>query len=333
MKSIRTTIKWLGPQRAQLFFLLLAITGLISLILNAVGQAQAWVRVVQSFLLIAFMVGATVIIVTRFPPQDRRQLRIALTPALLAISLGLLFTNYIAYFTLAAIGWLFIALFIIRGRVRQEYQVAIKYMRNNEYDEAIKVMSGLIKEEPDKADHRRFRAELYRLSGKIKRARGDYEKVVELTPESGVGYNGLAEVYLQDGEFQEALGYAQKALELEPDHWVAPYNLGMIEDRLEMSQQALVHLQQADKTGIPDSRHRLLTHLWMARAYARQGQSPDAEKQILLMRNEQDGLQEWQTIFESEAAAVLRGVLEEDVNLAGQLVKKETSVEALTTAS
>ncbi len=320
MKSIRTTIKWLGPQRAQLFFLLLAITGLISLILNAVGQAQAWVRVVQSFLLIAFMVGATVIIVTRFPPQDRRQLRIALTPALLAISLGLLFTNYIAYFTLAAIGWLFIALFIIRGRVRQEYQVAIKYMRNNEYDEAIKVMSGLIKEEPDKADHRRFRAELYRLS----------EKVVELTPESGVGYNGLAEVYLQDGEFQEALGYAQKALELEPDHWVASYNLGMIEDRLEMAPQALAHLEQADKTGIPDSRHRLLTHLWMARAYARQGQSTDAEKQILLMRKEQDGLQEWQTIFESEAAAVLRGVLEQDVQLAGQLVKKETSVEALT---
>jgi tetratricopeptide (TPR) repeat protein len=217
----------------------------------------------------------------------------------------------------------------MRSRVRQEYQDAIKFMRNNEYDDAIKVMSELIKKEPENADHRRFRAELFRLSGKLKRARSDYEKVVELTPESGVGYNGLAEVYLQDGEFETALGYARQAFDHEPDHWVAPYNLGMIEDRLNMADDALKHLQQALKIGIPDSRHRLLTHLWMARSYYREGKSADVDAEVQGMKREKDGLQEWQTIFESEAAAVLRNVLEDDVKLAGQLVNGESGPDAL----
>src|SRR5258708_36877957 len=102
-------------------------------------------------------------------------------------------------------------------------------------------MWDLTKKGPETADHRRFRAELFRLSGKLKRARSDYEKVIELTPDSGVGYNGLAEVYLQDSEFETALGYASQALDHEPDHWVAPYNLGMIEDRLNMAGMGRSH--------------------------------------------------------------------------------------------
>ena len=328
-KSIQKTITWLGPGRAQAFFLLLAITGLISLILNAITPTQYWVRPVQSFMVIAFLIGAAFIVLSRFPAQDRRQLRIAVTPAILAVSLGVLFPTYMPLFAPAGIGWLFIALILIRGRVRQEYQQAIKHMRNNEYDEAIKVMSDLIKKEPENADHRRFRAELFRLSGKLKRARSDYEKVIELTPDSGVGYNGLAEVYLQDSEFETALGYARQALDHEPDHWVAPYNLGMIEDRLNMADGALTHLQQALKIGIPDSRHRLLTHLWLARAYYREGKTPEVAAEVQQMKRENAGLQEWQTIFESEAAAVLRNVLEEDVRLAGQLVNDEAGPDVL----
>jgi tetratricopeptide (TPR) repeat protein len=315
-----------------MFFLLLAFTGLASLILNAVGQGNSWVRLIQSVLLIVFLVGAAFIVISRFPPDERKQLRLALTPSLLAVALGLLFPQYLLFFALAGIGWLFIALMIVRGRVRQEYQTAIKHMRNNEFDDAIKVISDLIKRESENADHRRFRAELFRLSGKVKRARADYEKVIELSPDSGVGYNGLAEVYLQDGEFEPALGYAQKALEREPDHWVAPYNLGMIEDRLNMSKEAVEHLQQALKVGVPDSRHRLLTHLWMARAYQREGKDADVTSEIDQMKKEKSGLEEWQTIFENEAAAVLRTVLESDVQLAKRLVNGEAAADVLATA-
>jgi len=331
-RNIRRFIKWLGPLRTQLLFFLLALTGLASLMLNAVGQQFTWVRIVQSILVLVFLVGASVIIGTRFPPEDRRELFIALAPALLALALGLLNRPLLIPFTIAAIGWIAIAALWIRGHVRQEYATAIKHMRNDEFDKGVKVISDLIKREPDNPDHYRFRADLYRMGSKIKRAIGDYEKVVELAPESAVGYNGLAEVYLQDDQYQEALNYARKALELEKEQWVMLYNLGMIEDRLKMSPEAITHLLEAFKVGIPDSRHRILAHLWLARAYQRQNKPTEASEEIKLLKKEQTGLQEWETIFENEAAAVLRSQMQGDVNLAKQLISGEAKPEALVTA-
>jgi tetratricopeptide (TPR) repeat protein len=276
---------------------------------------------------IIFLVGTALTVLSRFAPQERRQFSLAVIPSVAAISLGVLYPSLMAFFLPVSIGWLLIALIMMRGRVRREYQVAIKHMRNGEYNEAVQVMSDLIKAEPDNADHYRFRAELLRLSGKIRRARTDYEKVIELTPESGVGYNGLAEVYLQDGEFEQALGYAKKALELEPDHWVAPYNLGMIEDRLGQWEQSAEHLVQTLAVGVPDSRHRLLIHLWIARSYYGQGKRGDAEAEIDKMKHERTGLQEWKTIFESDEARVLRDVLLPDVELAEGLIQGEAKLD------
>ncbi len=329
MKAVRRITNWLGPFRTRIIFVLLAVTGLGSLMLNAVGTKVTWVAPVQSGLLIAFMFGTAVTVLTRYSADERRQVGLAVIPALVAVSLGLMFPSLLLFFAPVGIGWLLIALISMRGRVRREYQAAIKHMRNGEYNEAIKVMSDLIKEESENPEHRRFRAELYRLSGKIRKARADYEKVIALTPESGVGYNGLAEVYLQDSEFQSALGYAQQALRLEPDQWVAPYNLGMIEDRLDLWPDAVEHLQQALKVGVPDSRHRLLIHLWLGRSLYRQGKTAEAEAEIQKVKREQGGLQEWKTIFESEEAAVLRDVLLGDVRLAERLAEGEASLEVL----
>ena len=331
--AVRRFINWLGPERSRLLFMLLALTGLISLILNAVGQQQQWVRLVQSVLFIIFLIGAVVIIVWRFPQQDRRQLLTVIAPALVAMSLGLLFPNLMLFFLPVAVGWLVISLLAMRGRVRREYQIAIKHLRNGEYKEAIAVMTSLIEQEPKIADHYRFRAELYRLSAKIKKAREDYQRVIELMPDSGVGYNGLAEVYLQDGEYELALPYAQKSLEMEPEHWVSAYNLGMIEDRRGNWPAAIAPLKQALTLGIPDSRHRLLTHLWLARSYYRQGQLEQATAEVKEMQREHDGLHEWNTIFESEEAAVLKDVLLEDVTLAAKLLEDQASVELLANAS
>jgi tetratricopeptide (TPR) repeat protein len=316
-----------------LLFLMLAFTGLISLILNAVGQQQQWVRLVQSALVIVFLIGAVITIVWRFPQQARRQLLLIVMPALIAISFGLLFPDLWLLFLPIAAGWVAVSLIAMRGGVRREYQIAIKHLRKAEYKEAIAVMTNLIEQEPKDADHYRFRAELYRLSSKIKKAREDYQRVVELTPDSGVGYNGLAEVYLQDGEYEQALPYAQKSMEMEPEHWVPAYNLGMIEDRRGNWSASVAPLRKALELGIPDSRHRLLTHLWIARSYFRQGQLDQANAEITAMQRERDGLHEWKTIFESEEATVLKSVLLEDVTLAGKLLEEQASVELLANAS
>ena len=328
-RSLTLTRKWLGPQRTWAFFWLLAITGLISLMLNAVRPQPEWVRVAQSVLVVLFLFGTAFIVLSRFRPEERRQFLGVVAPTLLAVSIGILVPNVRWFFTLVGLGWMAVALFMLRGRARQEYQAAIKHMRNNEYPEAIKVISGVIDAEPENADHYRFRAELFRLSGKIKRARNDYQKVIELTPESGVGYNGMAEVYLQDDEFEEALGYAKKALDLEPDHWVAPYNLGMIEDRLGHSQHVIEHLNRALDAGVPDSRHRMLIHLWLARAQMRLGNRSEATAELDKLKREKTGLEEWATIFESEAAAVLRRVLEDDVKLATALAEGQAELDVL----
>ena len=109
------------------------------------------------------------------------------------------------------------------------------------------------------------------------------------------------------------------AFEREPDHWVMPYNLGMIEDRLEMFGQVTEHLQTALAVGIPEGRHRLLVQLWLSRAAARTGQPEAFEEALAALKREKRGLSEWRTIFESEQAATLRAVLEKDVTTAQKL--------------
>lgn len=333
VRSVRRFVAWLGPRRAWFLFGLLASTGLISLVLNAIGQDQAWVRLAQSLLVISFLVGAVVTIVLRFPAQDRRQTLIVVGPALVAMSLGLLFPHLMLLFLPVAVGWIVLAVVGLRARVRREYVQAIRHLRNREYKEAIDIITEVIADEPKVADHYRFRAELYRLSARLKRAREDYQRVVDLMPESGVGYNGLAEVYLQDSEFDAALPFAEKARTLEPNEWVPAYNLGMIHDRRGDWAQAIPTLTRALELGIPDSRHRLLTQLWLTRAHFHRGESEQADAALAKLRRETAGLQEWYTIFESEEAAVLKAVLLEDVTLAGKLLDAKASVSLLASAS
>jgi tetratricopeptide (TPR) repeat protein len=314
-------------------FGLLASTGLISLILNAVGQDQASVRLAQSVLVIVFLAGAVLTIVLRFPPQDRRQTLFVVGPALVAMSLGLLFPHLMLLFLPIAVGWIVIAIVGLRARVRREYVQAIRHLRNREYKEAIDIITEVIADEPKMADHYRFRAELYRLSARLKKAREDYQRVVDLQPDSGVGYNGLAEVYLQDGEFDAALPFAEKAQALEPNEWVPAYNLGMIQDRRGDWVRAIPALTRALELGIPDSRHRLLTHLWLARAHFHRGEAEQCDAAFAHLRREEAGLKEWHTIFESEEAAVLKAVLLEDVTLAGKLLDAKATVGLLAGSS
>jgi Tfp pilus assembly protein PilF len=335
-RRIQRVGQWLGPARSRIVFVLLAVTGLGSLILNAVVtimkgdkattnpaalNSAGWVIGIQSALLLLFVIGTFIVVLSRMRVDERRRAVIIVAPAILAVILSILFPGFWLLFLPVGFGWIFVAYVSSQSRVRREYQGAIKFLRKGEFEPAIDVMTELIKTEPEIADHRRFRAELYRLAGKGYRARDDYQKVIELMPDSGVGYNGLSEVYLQAGDYQTALEYGQKAAELEPDEWVAPYNLGMIEDRLNRSPDALIHLSQAYRVGIPDSRHRLLTHLWLLRAHVRMGDLPRAEAALAAMRRERTGLNEWKIVFESDQSAVLRAVLENDVLLADELIE------------
>jgi tetratricopeptide (TPR) repeat protein len=307
-----------GPARAQAFVLLLGITGLLSLILNAVqGEETSWVTTAQSLLALIFLLGTVAIVFSRLEREARLRWAAILAPVVGALLLGLLvLPDLLLPLAGASVGWIIAGLLLFRPRIPRDLQQAVRHLRKGQYDEAIQAMNRLIKEQPENPDHYRFRAEIFRLWGKLDRARRDYEQMIRLAPDSAVAHNGLAEVYLQSGQYQEARTAGLRAYALAPDAWVAAYNLGMIEDRLGQSEQVVEHVTQALRQRIPDARHRLLMHLYLARAYERLGNADAAQEQIMLLRKERAGLKEWQDLMRHEQAAPLRAVLEADIEQA-----------------
>jgi tetratricopeptide (TPR) repeat protein len=325
IKQIRI---FLGPARVRAFILLLGITGLISLILNALGDDS--VRSVQTLMVVIFLVGTAIIFGSRLRQEERLRWAGILAPSIGAMLLGLTVLSHLMLPLLgAAVGWIVAGAFLFRRRIPKEYADAIKYLRKGQYEESVKSMDGLIKEEPDNEGYYRFRAEVFRMWGKLDRAKKDYTKMVEIAPESAVAYNGLAEVYLQSGQYTEAQRAGQRAYELAPDEWVAAYNLGMIEDRLKTPDTAIEHLDQALELKVPDVRHRLLIHLYLARAHARKGDLEAAQRQLDHLKRYKNGLEEWQNLLEHSEAATLRAVLEADIQTAQDLIDGKTDLKAL----
>ena len=318
---------FLGPARVRAFVLLLGITGLLSLVLSAIAPQPEWIPAAQTGLALLFFVGAAFIVGGRMTREERARWFSILGPSVGALVLAL---TVLPQFALplagAAAGWLIAGFFVFRSRAPRAFTDAIKCLRKSDYEGAARLMDGLIKDEPANPDFYRFRAEVFRLWGKLDRARRDYQKMTELAPDSAVAFNGLAEVLLQSGKYGEARAAALTAYELAPDEWVAAYNLGMIEDRLAEPQAVVEHLTQALTHKIPDVRHRLLIHLYLARAYARLGSLDAAQREIELLKQHRNGLEEWQSLLEHEQAAALRQVLADDIALTEKLISGRADV-------
>ncbi|MDX2160759.1 MAG: tetratricopeptide repeat protein [bacterium] len=325
---INRFLLFIGPARARSLFFLLVVTGGASLTLNAV-QAD-WVSAVQTGLVLTFLVGALIIIGGRMERAERSRFLAIMLPALGAVILGL---TVLPQFALplagAAAGWVVAGFIIFRNRIPMDYQKAIKLLRKNQIPEAIDVIDEIIKGDPTTPNHYRFRAELLRLSGKLDRARRDYFKMIELAPESAEAYNGLSEVQLQMNNLTGALEAAAKATDLVPNDWVALYNRGMIEDRMQKSADVIAHLSRALELKVPDPRHRALIHVYLARAYARLGELDQSQAQINAVKRHRAGIEEWQKILENEQAATLRAVIGADVETGQAMLAGKLTVDAL----
>ena len=245
---IRKLQIFFGPSRFRAFVALLAITGLTSLVLNAVSEESEQVLAVQTLLFVAFVLGAAYLVLGRLPLDERKRWLAIIAPSIIGIIVGSLVAPHLTgLFLGAGIGWIVAGIFIFRDSGGPEnYKRAVKAMRKSDYQTAIAAMTTQIKEQPKEAEHYRFRAELHRLSGDLEAAFQDYERMTKIDAGSAVAYNGLAEVELQAGRYENALRAATKAHELAPDEWVAAYNLGMIEDRMQhFWESAITHLNAA----------------------------------------------------------------------------------------
>lgn len=316
---------FLGPRNFRALVSLLAITGLASLALNVVAEASEIVPALQTLLLLVFIVGAAYLVMSRLPSEERKRWLAVILPSILVMGIGSLALPHAAgLFVGAGLGWMVAGIFIFRnaGGPRR-YKAAVKAMRKRDYRTAVAEMTAQIEAEPKRAEHYRFRAELYRLSGNLKSARRDYQRMSELDADSAIAYNGLAEVELQAGRFESARQAAQTAQKLAPDEWVAAYNLGMIDDRLEDYAAVARHITRALDLQIPDSRHRLLAHLYLYRAYHGLDNRDAAVRALAALKNEKAGLEEWQVIMSAEEAQALRDVLKDDIEAARRLIEGE----------
>ncbi len=315
---------FLGPRNFRLLLGLLAVTGLASLALTALGGDQGWATALQTLLLLVFLVGAAGLILSRLPSEERKRWLGVALPSLLAMVIGTLVApQFSGLFVGAGLGWIVAGLFIFRSAGSGHVKAAVKAMRKSDYAAAIAAMNAQIAAEPRAAEHYRFRAELHRLADRLPSAREDYRRMIELEPRSAVAHNGLAEVELQAGRYQQARAAARKAQQLAPDEWVAAYNLGMIEDRLQDSPAVISHIETALAAKMPDSRHRLLAHLYLWRAHTRLADAVAADAAVDSLRRERAGQEEWQVIMSADEAKALRAVLEDDIEQARRLIAGE----------
>ncbi|HEX2906262.1 MAG TPA: tetratricopeptide repeat protein, partial [Phototrophicaceae bacterium] len=266
----------------------------------------------------------------RLFPEERGRWASILVPALIAVFIGLVLAPQLSMVLIGgAFGWIVAGVLLTRSQMPMAYKEAIRHLRKNEYEKAVKVMDRILKDEPDDPNHYRFRAEVLRVWGKLERAARDYRKMTELAPDSAVAFNGLSEVYVQMGDYTKALEAACTANELAPNDWVTYYNLGMIEDRLNQPEAVVTHLQRALALKAKEKRHRVLIHFYLARAYNRLGNLEAAQEQVKALKHLPGGLEEWQTILDSNQADTLRAVLGEDVRAAQALAVGELEPAAL----
>lgn len=318
---------FLGPRRFRALFALLAATGFASLALNALGRGSELATALQSLLLVVFLLGASYLILSRLPAEERLRWLAIIVPSVLAIVIGsLMLPHLTGLFVGAGLGWIVAGIFIFGdARGPQNYRAAVKSMRKGDYAAAIASMTAEVQNDPKQPEHYRFRAELHRLAGDLNSARADYQRMVKLDGRSALAYNGLAEVELQARRFAEARLAALKAHELAPDEWVAAYNLGMIEERLRQDDMAERHLNDAQALDIPDSRHRLLAHLYLWRIHQRRGNQKLAGGALSALKRERAGLEEWQVIMSADEAQALRDVLRDDIDEARLLIRDEAT--------
>src|SRR4051812_30288063 len=122
---IRRAQIFLGPSYSRLLVAWVAITGLLSLVLNVVVNQYTWVRPVQSIIVVVFLIGLVVIFFIRLSAEERGHWAAILLPALVAITIGLMLAPQLALLFMGlAVGWIIAMLLITRNRMPIEYRQA-----------------------------------------------------------------------------------------------------------------------------------------------------------------------------------------------------------------
>lgn len=103
---------------------------------------------------------------------------------------------------------------------------AYREITDENYEQAITLLSCAIKLSPDFPMAYLLRARAYWGSGDFLEALDDYNRVIELNPKNPLALTERAQIYANLGDPQNAIMDLEAAIELEPDYMMAHFGLG-----------------------------------------------------------------------------------------------------------
>jgi len=143
-------------------------------------------------------------------------------------------------------------------------------------ESALRILESWLEENPQDGVVRQFMANAYQVDGNVERAISEYEKVIELYPNSSAALNNLAWLYFQEkNEKEQALGLAKRAHELSPDSVAILDTYGWLLVETGSLQQGFVLLNKA--AGASDNES---IHYHLAVALARMGERDNAIEEL-----------------------------------------------------
>ena len=124
----------------------------------------------------------------------------------------------------------------------EQYDLGIKYLEEQNYEEAIVAFTAAIEIEPNQIDAYLNRAEAYLLSGESEEtmafALADYQKALDMDDSLVEAYLGAADIFIQQEEFEQAQETLRKGLEATNSSEIAEL-LGMVTEILDEQENVL----------------------------------------------------------------------------------------------
>ncbi|HEX6547088.1 MAG TPA: tetratricopeptide repeat protein [Bryobacteraceae bacterium] len=162
---------------------------------------------------------------------------------------------------------------------QQPIDKAWQLVRSGQREEAMQVLTGILRSNPRDVDARLLYGSLLMEAGKQQQSISQLEEAVALRPKSAEAQNALGEAYNRFGETEPAERAFKAAVSLNPRFAVAQTNLGLVLLQEGKPDQAALHLDEALRIfgKNPDASY---PHYLRAKVYSAQNKPKEAEKEL-----------------------------------------------------
>jgi tetratricopeptide (TPR) repeat protein len=149
---------------------------------------------------------------------------------------------------------------------------------NREYDEALRRLDEVIKEDPGIMEARQVRANVYLQLDRPEEAAEECKEALKIDPEYNAAIFTLAQAYKQLKRYDEAIAGFERAVQLDPRDPKPHVNLGEVFLETKDLDKAISHFEEAISI---DPEHSSLAHNNLGAAYLEKKMLDRAETEIL----------------------------------------------------